>query len=150
MQPGMLPDDMEPTPGELLKSSGDVIEKNWMFCPISGSLLILDTAGGMARSELAIFERPLSDLDDTMNVVTHADMPDYHRRYNLEPLIKSRQQLEFEALLKQRVRATVEEPCPKCQAPILEYYTMQLRSADEGQTVFYECRKCDYRYSTNN
>ena len=60
---------MEPTPGELLKSSGDVIEKNWMFCPISGSLLILDTAGGMARSELAIFERPLSDLDDTMNVV---------------------------------------------------------------------------------
>jgi DNA-directed RNA polymerase subunit M/transcription elongation factor TFIIS len=122
-------------------------------------------------------------------------MPDYQRRYALEPLVKSRQQLEFEALLKQRVRATVEEPCPRCKNPVLEYYTMQLRSADEGQvraggrgvgwvagwqggrvlpilrqahapcrppalhhalpstppqTVFYECRQCDYRYSTNN
>ncbi len=30
------------------------------------------------------------------------------------------------------------------------YYTMQLRSADEGSTVFYECVKCKYKYSANN
>lgn len=64
--------------------------------------------------------------------------------------MKSAEQLAYEEILRNRVRATVEEPCPKCKHPILEYYTMQLRSADEGQTVFYECRKCDYRYSTNN
>ena len=33
-------------------------------------------------------------------------MPDYHRRYQLDPLIKSKRQLQYEALLKQRVRAT--------------------------------------------
>merc|ERR1711908_108160 len=43
---------------------------------------------------------------------------------------------------QQRVRATVREACPKCKHPELQYYTMQLRSADEGQTVFYECAKC--------
>mmetsp|Transcript_47780 Transcript_47780/g.95395 ORF Transcript_47780/g.95395 Transcript_47780/m.95395 type:complete len:116 (-) Transcript_47780:305-652(-) len=50
---------------------------------------------------------------------------------------------------QQRVRATVNEPCPKCKYPQLQYYTMQLRSADEGQTVFYECAKCGHAFSTN-
>lgn len=96
-------------------------------------------------------------------VVTTANMADYQRRYALEPLVKSAEQLQvgrvrtrlpccrappspldrhlahptrplqYEELLKNRVRATVDEPCPRCKNPVLEYYTMQLRSADEGQ-----------------
>lgn len=31
-----------------------------------------------------------------------------------------------------------DESCPKCSKQGLSYYTMQLRSADEGSTVFYE------------
>ena len=50
---------------------------------------------------------------------------------------------------RQQARATVQEPCPKCNHPELSYYTMQLRSADEGQTVFYECPKCGHAFSTN-
>jgi DNA-directed RNA polymerase I subunit RPA12 len=46
--------------------------------------------------------------------------------------------------------ATIEEPCPKCGNPELYFYTMQLRSVDEGSTVFYECPKCEYKYSINN
>lgn len=46
-------------------------------------------------------------------------------------------------------RATVEEECPKCKHPTMHYWTMQMRSADEGQTVFFECPKCKYLYSTN-
>lgn len=46
-------------------------------------------------------------------------------------------------------RATVEEPCPECNYPQLRFYTMQMRSVDEGQTVFYECEKCNHTYSTN-
>ena len=38
-----------------------------------------------------------------------------------------------------RGRSTIREECPKCKHPFMEFYTMQLRSADEGQTVFYEC-----------
>lgn len=47
-------------------------------------------------------------------------------------------------------RATIDEACPECGHPELEYYTMQLRSADEGQTVFYECPNCGHKFSQNN
>jgi hypothetical protein len=48
-------------------------------------------------------------------------------------------------------RATVKEECPKCKHPFMEFYTMQLRSADEGQTVFYECpaATCGHKFSIN-
>ena len=46
--------------------------------------------------------------------------------------------------------AKIEEPCPKCNNPELFFYTMQLRSVDEGSTVFYECPKCTYKFSINN
>jgi DNA-directed RNA polymerase I subunit RPA12 len=50
---------------------------------------------------------------------------------------------------RKRARAVVREACPECAHPELQYYTMQLRSADEGQTVFYECGECGHTYSTN-
>lgn len=36
----------------------------------------------------------------------------------------------------------VERTCPKCGNDKMSYATLQLRSADEGQTVFYTCTNC--------
>ena len=51
---------------------------------------------------------------------------------------------------RKSTRATVEEECPACGHMELEFYTMQMRSVDEGQTVFYECLKCGHKFSQNN
>lgn len=75
-------------------------------------------------------------------------MVEYARRYGLDMLIKPKDEMEEKEAV--RTRATVEERCPDCDHMGLEYYTMQLRSADEGQTVFYECLECGHKHSTNN
>lgn len=38
----------------------------------------------------------------------------------------------------------VERICPKCGNDKMSYATLQLRSADEGQTVFYTCTNCKW------
>ncbi len=47
-------------------------------------------------------------------------------------------------------QATVDEECPKCSHGVASFVTMQMRSVDEGQTVFYTCVKCGFRWSVNN
>lgn len=37
----------------------------------------------------------------------------------------------------------VERRCGKCDSEQMYYFTLQTRSADEGQTVFYTCVKCN-------
>lgn len=44
----------------------------------------------------------------------------------------------------------VERKCPRCGNEKMSYATLQLRSADEGQTVFYTCTKCKYKESENS
>ncbi|XP_043503482.1 DNA-directed RNA polymerase I subunit RPA12 [Polistes fuscatus] len=44
----------------------------------------------------------------------------------------------------------VERRCPQCQNEKMSYATLQLRSADEGQTVFYTCTKCKFKETENS
>lgn len=44
----------------------------------------------------------------------------------------------------------VERRCPQCQNDKMSYATLQLRSADEGQTVFYTCTKCKFKETENS
>ncbi|EEH40213.2 DNA-directed RNA polymerase I subunit RPA12 [Paracoccidioides lutzii Pb01] len=46
--------------------------------------------------------------------------------------------------------AIASESCPECGRPEMRYYTLQIRSADEGTTVFYTCEGCGHKFNTNN
>lgn len=44
----------------------------------------------------------------------------------------------------------VERQCPQCKNNKMSYATLQMRSADEGQTVFYTCTKCKFKETENS
>lgn len=43
-----------------------------------------------------------------------------------------------------QTEATIRQTCEKCGREEVRYYTLQLRSADEGSTVFYTC-ECGHK-----
>jgi DNA-directed RNA polymerase subunit M/transcription elongation factor TFIIS len=89
----------------------------------------------------------------SIELVSTTDMDEYARTYGLEMLVRTSAADADDAgdgATKARARQTVDEPCVQCGHGKLEFYTMQLRSADEGQTVFYECLKCKHKWSVNN
>lgn len=45
--------------------------------------------------------------------------------------------------------AKIKHRCPGCGAEEMMYNTVQLRSTDEGQTVFYSC-ECGYRLTVES
>lgn len=44
----------------------------------------------------------------------------------------------------------VDRVCKNCGHQKMSYATLQLRSADEGQTVFFTCGKCNFKESENS
>ena len=122
----------------------------WPFCPRCRSTLRVDGTGAVV-CDVCGYETNLNDWDE-------ADLPritTYSTSHRPTPFW-AKSPSEQEALRKQQrqdqepQRATIDEPCMRCQHTPVGYYTVQLRSVDEGQTVFYECPKCQYTWSINN
>ncbi|KAK1473910.1 transcription factor S-II [Colletotrichum cuscutae] len=45
--------------------------------------------------------------------------------------------------------ATIRETCPKCGAEEVRFTAVQLRSADEGSTIFFTC-ECGFKYANTS
>lgn len=76
------------------------------------------------------------------------------RRYGVEPRMPNgeravRADTAQSSSSSTRKRAIIDETCPQCGTRGLSWHAVQLRSADEGQTVFLEC-DCGYTEAVDN
>lgn len=84
-----------------------------------------------------------STLDTSSKVITTSSKPSAFPSV----LRQKRSAVQTVELSDRKNEAVIKEKCPDCGNDELRYYTVQLRSADEGSTVFYECSDCGHKYA---
>lgn len=119
--------------------------KSHLFCAVCGDLLRIEEKAREARCSTCSFSCDVEEFLDVA-IVSESGPRDWQKKYGVQPVIKENPELEKEVEHKRQV---VDDECPKCGHKGLEFYTLQLRSADEGQTVFYECPACKHKFSQN-
>ncbi|KQK13618.1 DNA-directed RNA polymerase I subunit RPA12 [Brachypodium distachyon] len=119
--------------------------RDFLFCSVCGTLLDFDSVRS-ASCPLCGFKRKAKAIEgkETRYAVTDEDI---RRELKIEPFVTLESAPKMDVIVQ---RVVVDETCPKCGHPQLEYHTKQLRAADEGQTVFYECPECRHNFKVNN
>ncbi|CAN6287073.1 unnamed protein product [Urochloa humidicola] len=115
--------------------------RDFLFCGVCGTLLTFDSIRS-ASCPLCGFKRMAKEIEgkETRYTVTAEDI---RRELKIEPFVT------LESAMQEVVvqRPVVPKPCPRCNHSEAECYTRQMRSADEGETTFYECTKCKYTFN---
>ena len=121
------------------------VETSHLFCSQCGDLLRVSEKKKVAECTTCSFSCGV-DTFLTVSIVSESGPREWQKKYGLQPIIKEKPELEKEVKHKRQV---VDDDCPKCGHKGLEFYTLQLRSVDEGQTVFYECTACGHKFAQN-
>lgn len=131
------------------------LEMSWPFCGNCGTILD-PPVGDEITCDFCGYKCPFQEIN-TGEIITYSVVRARPAWLGDEEVEESSVQAQTNISSKSTPtskkaskHATIEEPCPKCGHPELYFYTMQLRSVDEGSTVFYECPKCSHKYSQNN
>ncbi|KAL4399466.1 DNA-directed RNA polymerase I core subunit Rpa12 [Malassezia pachydermatis] len=131
----------------------------------ASSLVIPDKIGSLLFCSACGSLLDLPDNDDVITCTPCGSTQDARIYDNLSIVTRSHPSA-FPSILRQKrqlvsntggdadmetmEQATIKEKCPGCGNEEMNFHTLQLRSADEGTTVFYDCPKCGYKFSQNN
>ncbi|EYU36797.1 hypothetical protein ABFS83_14G300600 [Erythranthe nasuta] len=116
-------------------------QRDFMFCDMCGTLMSFSDPM-FARCPLCKFQKRLKDMavKDIRYTISSEDL----RR---ELGVSALDDIEEERELKQMDH---NAKCKVCQHVGMAYVARQIRSADEGQTIFYTCPICAYRQTENS
>ncbi|XP_066328443.1 uncharacterized protein [Miscanthus floridulus] len=106
--------------------------RDFLFCGVCGTLLTFDSVRS-ASCPLCGFKRDAKEIEgkQIQYTMTAEDI----RRGLKTPT---------EDIVVQR--PLTNKSCKNCDHPEAEYYSLQMRSADEGETIFYTCTKCGLNF----
>ena len=116
-----------------------VFDSEVNFCPACGALLPALPAEGNVFCVACKHEVPIENFAEIVTQYTVA----FNKRENFTKKKKAGGDDVPDG-------PVVERRCPKCGHEEMSYAALQLRSADEGQTVFFTCLKCKFKESENS
>ncbi|BAT93047.1 DNA-directed RNA polymerase I subunit RPA12 [Vigna umbellata] len=106
------------------------------FCHLCGTTLIVPSSE-YAQCPLCKTLRDIQDIRD--KEISYTITAEEIRR-----------ELGMEIIEEQKVQLSkVNKKCEKCGHDEANFYTRQMRSADEGQTTFYTCTRCGHQSQEN-
>ncbi|TFB03387.1 DNA-directed RNA polymerase I subunit RPA12 [Trichoderma ghanense] len=115
-----------------------------VFCTDCGNLL--PATKGTEQNVLSCECCSAENKDTGAKVIVTQSKPSDFPSFLRQKLQSSVQSVERHTL---NTESTVRERCPNCGREEVKYTTVQLRSADEGSTVIYNC-ECGNSWHENN
>ncbi|KAF9015903.1 DNA-directed RNA polymerase I kDa polypeptide [Hymenopellis radicata] len=115
-----------------------------LFCPTCGTLLDLpkDSENHVTCDQCA-HEEPASSYEN-IEITTHSH-PDA-----FPSALRQKRKTQTKRHEGADQGTAVSEKCPACGHMLAYSKELQLRSADEGSTVFYTCASCKHGWRVNN
>ncbi|KAM0247743.1 hypothetical protein ACHAQJ_009728 [Trichoderma viride] len=115
-----------------------------VFCTDCGNLL--PSTKGTEQNVLSCECCSAENKDTGAKIIVTKSKPSDFPSFLRQKLQSSVQAVERHNI---QTESTVRERCPNCGREEVKYTTVQLRSADEGSTVIYNC-ECGYSWHENN